>query len=329
VTAREWGLAVGSGTGDRLGGTLRRLRQAASLTQEELAERAGISARAVSDTERGLRSAVHPDTGRRLAAALGLAGEAREAFEALARGRPAGEPPRSASRLPEVPTPLLGRSRELQAITATLAGRAIRLLTLTGPGGIGKTRLATEAARQVQASYSGGVYFVSLGEVRDAALVVPEVAKAIAAPVTGTDLAELLAKRLPGGRVLIVLDTFEHLTAAAPQVYAALLGCPAFTFLVTSRSALRLRGEQQFPVPPLELPAETDEVSPERIARWPATALFWERVLAVRPDVALDAPAAALVADICRRGLGPGLGRGRLRRHRRDRRCTGGDQRSG
>lgn len=302
MTARERGLAVGSGTGVRLGETLRKLRQAAGMTQEELAERAGISARAVSDTERGLRTAVHAHTARRLSAALGLAGEARDTFEALARGRPAREPPASpASTLPEVPTPLLGRSCELQAITAALTGRGIRLLTLTGPGGIGKTRLAAEAASRVQPSFSGGVYFVSLGEVRNATLVVPEVAKAIAATETGADLQALLAKRLAGRRALIVLDTFEHLTAAAPQVYAAMLGCPAITFLVTSRSALRLRGEQQFPVPPLELPPGTDEVTPQQLARWPATALFWERALAVRPDLPLDVPAAAVVTEICRK----------------------------
>ncbi|MBO0785794.1 MAG: tetratricopeptide repeat protein, partial [Actinobacteria bacterium] len=293
---------MSSGRDSRLGETLRRLRQAAGMTQEELAERAGISARAVSDTERGLRSAVHADTARRVAAALRLDGGAREQFESLARGRPSGEhlaPP--ASTLPEVPTPLLGRSGELQAITEALTGRGMRLLTLTGPGGIGKTRLAAEAARRVEASFSGGIHFVSLGEVSDAALVVPEVAKTIGAPETGGDLQALLAKRLAGRPALIVLDTFEHLTAAAPQVYAAMLGCPAVTFLVTSRSALRLRGEQQYPVPPLELPYGTEEVSPERLARWPATALFWERALAVRPDLPLDAPAATLVAEICRK----------------------------
>ena len=102
-------------------------------------------------------------------------------------------------------------------------------------------------------------------------------------------------------RALVLLDTFEHLVAAAPLVYALLLSSPATTLLVTSRSALRLRGEHEFPVPPLELPSETAAVSPDDIARWPATALFWERAQAVMPDLELDDRNAALVADICRK----------------------------
>jgi predicted ATPase/DNA-binding XRE family transcriptional regulator len=295
-------VAVEPAADDSLESSLRKLRRAAGMTQEELAQAAGISARTVSDIERGLRSVVHADTARRLTSALGLTGESREDFDALARGRRIGEQPApSVSGIPEVPTPLLGRSRELQAITATLAGRSARLLTLTGPGGIGKTRLAAEAARQARPSFGGGVYFVGLGDLKDASLVGPELAKALGVMDSGTDLQTLLAQRLAGKRALVVLDTFEHLTAAAPLVYALMLGSPEATFLVTSRSALRLRGEQQFPVPPLELPGETDEVSPQRLARWPATALFWERALAVRPDLALDAPAAAVVAEICRK----------------------------
>lgn len=287
---------------DSLGSSLRKLRRATGMSQEELAQRAGISARTVSDIERGLRSAVHADTARRLSSALGLTGESRDMFDALARGHRMTEqlaPP--ASSIPEVPTPLLGRSRELQAITATLAGRAARLLTLTGPGGIGKTRLAAEAARRARQSFGGGVYFVALGDLKDASLVGPELAKALGVVDSGGDLQTLLAQRLAGKRALVVLDTFEHLTVAAPLVYALMLGSPEATFLVTSRSALRLRGEQQFPVPPLELPGETDEVSPQRLAQWPATALFWERALAVRPDLALDPPAASVVAEICRK----------------------------
>lgn len=291
-----------AGADDGLGASLKRLRLAAGTTQEELAHRAGISARTVSDVERGLRSAVHGDTARRLASALGLTGETRCSFEALARGQAAATPTvQPAVGLPSLPTPLLGRARELRAITTALRGEKVRLLTLTGPGGIGKTRLAIEAAWRARKSFSGGVFFVSLGDVADASLVGPEVAKAIGVVEAGEDIPALLTKRFAGRRTLLVLDTFEHLTAAAPLVYAILLGSPETAFLVTSRSALRLRGEQQFPVPPLEVPAQTADVSPQQLARWPATALFWDRALAVRPDLELDPPAAPLVADICRK----------------------------
>lgn len=271
------------------------------MTQEELAERAGVSARTVSDVERGLRTIVHHDTARRLASALGLEGEQRGIFEAIARGRafdPVSASP--AGGLPTVPTPFLGRSRELVSIKATLLAGQVRLLTLTGPGGIGKTRLAVEAARGIQDSYPEGCFFVSLGEVKDASLVAPELAKAIGAIETGPSLEKLLIQRLAGRHALVVLDTFEHLMPAAPLVYSVLLACPEATFLVTSRSALRLRGEHEFPVPPLESPTQIGD-DPEEIVRWPATALFWTRAQAVRPDLQLDRSAAVLVVEICRR----------------------------
>ncbi len=154
---------------DALDVALKRLRAAAGLTQEELADRAGISARTVSDVERGLRTAIHGDTARRLASALGLRDEDRARFDTVARGPvqvggPAGRP----GALPVPPTRLLGRSGELASITARLQSPDVRLLTLTGPGGIGKTRLALEGAVQVQALFAGGVFFVSLGELKDA-----------------------------------------------------------------------------------------------------------------------------------------------------------------
>ncbi len=117
---------------------------------------------------------------------------------------------------------------------------------------------------------------------------------------TDAELQALMTKRLRDERSLVVLDTFEHLAAATPLVYGIMLDAPETTFLVTSRSALRVRGEHQFPVPPLELPPGGAEVAPEQIARWPATALFWERALAVRPDLRLDADTARLVTDVCR-----------------------------
>ena len=286
----------------KLGASLKQLRLAAGLTQEELAERAGISARTVSDVERGLRMVVHHDTARRLAAALELGDAQRRQFDAVARGR-AITPLSAASTgaLPTVPTPLIGRAREVEAISTVLQTPDARLLTLTGAGGIGKTRLALEAARRVRGSFPGGVFFVSLGEFKDASLVALEVAKAVGVVETGGRLENLLTERLAGIRALIVLDTFEHLTPAAPLVYSLWLSSPETTFLVTSRSALRLRGEHEFPVPPLELPSPVGEASPDDISRWPATALFWERAKAVRPDLDLDRQTGLLVVDICRK----------------------------
>lgn len=288
-------------TKDQLGASLKRLRTAAGLTQEELAERAGISARTVSDVERGLRGGVHLDTARRLASALGLAGAQRNEFEAIARGRPpilSQEHP--VAGLPAVLTPFLGRTRELESIkTALLAGN-VRLLTLTGPGGIGKTRLAVEAAREIQAAFPDGMVFVSLGDLRDASLVAPQIAKSLGAVETGSSFEQILTERLAGRRMLVVLDTFEHLTPAAPLVYSLLLGCPGSIFLITSRSALRLRGEQEFPVPPLESPSQVGDQPLDDIMDAPATALFWGRARAVLPDLQLDRQSALQVVEICR-----------------------------
>jgi predicted ATPase/transcriptional regulator with XRE-family HTH domain len=286
---------------ENLAVALKGLRQAAGLTQEGLAERAGISARTVSDLERGLRTAVHFDTAKRLASALGLDDERRRRFEALASGRALSLSVPPVGGLPPIPTPFRGRTRELESVKATLLGGGVRLLTLTGPGGIGKTRLALEAAREIQESYPDGCFFVSLGELKDASLVAPELAKTVGAVETGPGLEQILIKHLAGRRVLIVLDTLEHLTAAAPLVYSVLLSCPHTTFLVTSRSALRLRGEREFPVPPLESPPQIGDDPSAEVMRWPATTLFWERALALIPDLQLDRQSAVLVVEICRR----------------------------
>lgn len=282
-------------TEDELGVTLKKLRVTCGLTQEELAARARVSARTVSDIERGLRSAVHRDTARRLASALALGEQERTRFEALARHHEV-----RAGVLPGPPTELLGRARELDAVLRRLRDPGVRLLTLTGPGGIGKTRLATATAERVVPHFPDGVYFVALGDLTDAALVAPELAKTIGVVETGADLTGQLIAHLAGRQALIVLDTFEHLTPAIPLVYALAQHCPRIRFLVTSRSALRLRGEYEFPVPPLAVPPGPG-VAPAEIDRWPASALFWHRARAVRPDLVLDAGTAALVAAICRK----------------------------
>lgn len=160
---------------EQLGAWLKRLRQAAGLTQEELAEKAGISGRTVSDAERGLRTAVYADTARRLSSALGLLDSDREAFERVARGRTPGDVEQpQLSQLPAVPTVILGRENELNEVAARLRDPAVLLLTLTGPGGIGKTRLAIEAASRSREDFEGGVFFISLAEVTEPSLIAPQ-----------------------------------------------------------------------------------------------------------------------------------------------------------
>jgi predicted ATPase/DNA-binding XRE family transcriptional regulator len=264
---------------DLLGPVLKQLRTAAGLTQEELAERSGISARTVSDVERGLRTNVYPDTARRLAAALGLQEEARHRLEAIARGRVITPLQPESTALPIPLTPLLGRADELDAVTAALANPGVRLLTLTGPGGIGKTRLALEVAAREQTSFPDGVFLVSLGEVSDPDLVAPAIAKAIGVVEIGEGIPLLIERRLAGCRALILLDTFEHLLPAVLLVYSLLVRAPGSKFLVTSRRRLHLRGEYEFPVPPLDLNS--------------AAALFADRAGAIGND-----PEAVL--DICR-----------------------------
>jgi predicted ATPase/DNA-binding XRE family transcriptional regulator len=279
-----------------LGGLLRRLRDAAGLTQEELAERAGVSARTISDVERGLREGVYRETAERIATALGLAADQRVRFEAAARRRrpgAAGPDERAgfAMAVPPVPlTRLIGRERELAEIVAILRDRQARLVTLTGMGGIGKTRLALAAAAVLAGDYPDGVCFVPLAQTRDAALVASLVARALGVSPAREPVVDLIASRLGTRRVLLVLDTFERVLDAAPLVVDLLAGCPGLTVLPTSRAALRLRGEREFAVPPLGLAADG-----------PAAALFRERAGAVRHDLDLRGPAAPVVAEICRR----------------------------
>jgi predicted ATPase/DNA-binding XRE family transcriptional regulator len=292
-----------------LAGFLRTHRSAAGLTQEELADRAGISARTVSDVERGLRSRIYRDTASRLADALGLEAEDRSRLESLARGR-AGRQRREqalqvtlapVAEVPKPPTSLIGRDRELEIILEALGDPAVRLLTLTGPGGVGKTRLGIEVARRAHALFPDGVFFVSLAEARESEVVPVLVAHAMGVRGPHEPVIEALAQRLADREALLVLDTFEHVIDAAPTIADLLAAAPGLTVLVTSREILRIRAERELAVPPLGFPPPGTRAGIDVIGRYPAVVLFMERAMAAAPELAIDDNAADIVVEICRR----------------------------
>jgi len=291
-------------------GLLRQLRVEARLTQEELAEAAGLSPRSVSDLERGVNRSARKDTALLLADALGLAGPAQELFVAAARGkgpvvealaavRSAGLAERIGN-LPLRVSSFIGRERELEQAAAAL-GQA-RLVTLTGPGGIGKTRLAVAVGEQLRDRFAAGVVFVPLAAVADPALVLADVARAVGAGLGGAGSPlQALAEWLGEDRWLLILDNLEQVVSAAGELGELLARCRGVTILATSRAVLGLAAEREYPVPPLPVPADADAASADELASSPAVALFVDRARAVRPGFALSEGNAAAVAEICRR----------------------------
>jgi predicted ATPase/class 3 adenylate cyclase len=202
--------------------------------------------------------------------------------------------------LPEQPTPLLGRDREVQAVRALLLSEDVRLVTLTGPGGMGKTRLGLEVAAELSDRFDDGVFFVALASIADRALVVPTIAQTLGLRESGSRSAmESLTAYLSRKQVLLLLDNLEQIVAVAPAIAELLAVCPRLKVLVTSRQTLRLRGEHEFPVPPLELPEAPDDL--EALLQCAASALFIERAITVQPDFAVTQADAHAVAEICRR----------------------------
>jgi predicted ATPase/class 3 adenylate cyclase len=210
---------------------------------------------------------------------------------------------RPPSELPDQPTPFVGRDAELKEIEERIEDESVRLLTLTGPGGIGKTRLALRAAADETDRFEDGVFFVDLSASRDSASVLAAIARAVGLRDTGEEslldeLKELLRER----RTLLLLDNFEQVTAAAPAAAQLLLDCPGLKLLVTSREALHVRGEHLFAVPPLSLPdAARRHGSAEELVRYEAIQLFVERAKAVKPDFRVTDGNAPAVAEICQR----------------------------
>jgi predicted ATPase/transcriptional regulator with XRE-family HTH domain len=269
------------------GGLLRQLRDDAGLTQDELAEAAQVSQRAVSDLERGINRTARKDTAVLLAGALGLDGRAGDLFVAAARGRvPVTEVltatsgvdvPVSGGRLPAPVAGFVGRESELAEL-GRLAAR-YRLVTITGPGGVGKTRLAIEVAAARRTEHRDGVRFADLAVLPDPAGVAGAVADALGIrQVAGQPASQLLAERVAGMQALLVVDNCEHLvTSVAPIIERVLEAGAGLRVIATSRQPLRVPGERVWQTPPICFPAGPDHGDPAELARFDAVRLFIDR----------------------------------------------------
>jgi predicted ATPase/transcriptional regulator with XRE-family HTH domain/Tfp pilus assembly protein PilF len=309
-------MAESAGAGETFGALVRRYRLAAALSQEGLAERAGLSVDAVSVIERGRRGAPRPDTVMLLARALGLEGEARSAFVAAAHATAAAPAAVPGGAVPSTPPPWLldlaplpvaltgfvGREREVAAVRARLLEPSTRLLTLTGPGGTGKTRLAVEVARAVTGAFADGVAFVVLATLTDPDFVPPTIVRALGLrEQPGQSPLDLLRAVLRDKRLLLVLDNCEQVAVAASQFADLLMAAPGVRILATSRARLAIAGERLYPVPPLGLPTPEQARDPAALGTAEAVRLFVERAQDALPDFALDVANAVAVGAICAR----------------------------
>ena len=294
-------VTTAAGSGARFADLLRQFRLVAGLTQEELAERAGLSQRGVSDLERGTRRNPYPATVRRLAAAMRLADEDHAALQAAAQTR-RGPARRAApdAGVTSWPTLFIGRERELGQAQALLAGH--RMVTLTGTGGIGKTRLALALAAQAAPELAEGVTVVELAGLSDPHLVAGVLATRLdLRREPRVPLVESIVATIGNARRLVVLDNCEHvLDGCTPLMEALLAGCPRIRILATSRVPLGIGGESCWSVPAMTFGA-AHGASLDELGRYDAIKLFVDRVRAVWPTFALSSETADAVSHICHR----------------------------
>jgi predicted ATPase/TolB-like protein/Tfp pilus assembly protein PilF len=204
--------------------------------------------------------------------------------------------------LPTQPTPFVGREQELKEVRGLILDPAVRILTLVGPGGVGKTRLALEVACRSLEAFPDGVQFIPLSAIDPPDILLPALASAMGIAEMGPDPRQALLSRLRGRRVLLVLDGFEHLLPAATLVAELLGELPELHMLVTSQATLRVRGERLYQVPPLGLPeADSPGQSPASLTRYGAVALFLDRMEAVKPTYTAGPEDLDVIVEICRR----------------------------
>ncbi len=276
-----------AGTGS-FGERLRELRERAGLTQEALAEKSGLSRDAVSALERGKRTRPHPITITSLADALGLDAFAREQLRESGRNEPSVSAPAPVHDIPTPPYPLLGRETEVATVLDLLIDQGERLVTLTGPGGVGKTRMAIEIGASSNSGFAGGTVFVPLAAIQDSGLVRSAVLNA-----TGLR-ASSQAQVAEPAPLLVILDNLEHLPNVATVVAELIQDFPQMSILVTSRSSLRLRGEREIPIRPFPVAAGSGDIHD------PAVALFLDRARAVHPAFAPTPTQLVEIGDVCR-----------------------------
>ncbi len=290
-----------------LGHWLKQRRRALGLTQEQFAQRIPCAPETIRKLEGGSRRA-SKNLADRLATCLHLTGEERDTFVRVALGVTVSAPalitPAIARRtnLLAPPTSLIGRELELSAIRVQMDRAEVRLLTLVGPPGIGKTRLSQEVARRVLDDFPDGVFFVALAALHDPGLIASTMAQALGLHVAG-EVSPLacLTDELSRRRMLLLLDNFEHLVAGADVVAELLAAAPDLKVVATSREALHLYGEHVFPVPPLAVPDETRlaDVREEDAAGYPSVQLFVERARAANPHFMLNHANVGAVVELC------------------------------
>ena len=283
------------------GAVLKRFRLAAGLTHEALAARAGPGARTISDLERGVSRTPRNDTLAFLVEALSLSPEQRVVLEAAAHPVASGiaDPAHVAANLPIQLTGFVGRDEEARAVQGMLRRHDIRLVTLTGAGGVGKTRLAYHIAARSRAAFADGVFAAALAPVVDRSGAVQAIDQAIGGD--GRRPLPVLAASLADKDLLLVLDNCEHLPATPGLVAELLRGGLRLKILATSRARLRVSGEQEFPVAPLPVPDVARLPPVSDLHDYAVIALFVDRATRARPDFALDSGNAAAVVGICAR----------------------------
>ena len=287
------------------GGWLKKRRKELGLTQGQLAQASSCATITIRKMEADSRKPSH-QIAQQLLAPLEIAVSNTAAFLRFALA----DPPKASSRLVASPekeasnlivplTPLLGREGEVEKIIQWLRRDEIRLLTLYGPAGTGKTRLALHIANQMLPDFTGGVFFVALAAVREPTAVLTAMVKTLGVTESGYQaLIEDLKAFLQPKPMLVVLDNFEQVVAAAPLVVEILQACPRLKILVTSRIVLHVRGEHEFPIPTLALPQLANALL-EDLTQNPAIALFVARTQAVKPDFVLTQENAPTIAEIC------------------------------